>query len=390
METAATTGGTGDSATTTASETGGSETPTTAGSETSTGETTTDSTTQITGSTDAPTTTDPTTTTPTTDTTVDPSETSETTVDTGETSDTDNEVCVDDNRVVAFVANWQACPTPSQLAQYSHVVIAFAVTYVWDPNGNLCDPTCTIGPVDGCSGKDLTSLVNDLHASGQKVLLSFGGAGMGGLWEGTCGQMTKCWDACIDKADSLVSQLTDLVSAHNLDGIDIDYEYCLHTEQHRNFVADLTTGLRQSLDASFPGEDKLVTHAPMDHEIDQGDHYYDIVKDVADAIDFLMPQYYNGGLSPFEPAGLGAIHTHYDNLVHDVFDGDASRVVFGYCIEPGCNPTATQPEALGVTQQFDDWYPQNGGMFFWAHPNDQDGWFSQPFRDYYDADACAP
>jgi hypothetical protein len=177
------------------------------------------------------------------------------------------EACVDDHRVVAFVANWEACPTPAQMAHWSHAVIAFAVTYTWTPNGNLCDPNCQIGPVAGCTGKSLAELVADLHAADVKVLLSFGGAGMGGLWEGTCGQMQKCWDACVGHTAELVDSLTDLVVDNDLDGVDIDYEYCLHDPAHVGFVADLTTGLRAGLDA-LPGPRRLVTHAPMDHELD--------------------------------------------------------------------------------------------------------------------------
>ncbi|MBL9101196.1 MAG: hypothetical protein JNL82_09570 [Myxococcales bacterium] len=309
---------------------------------------------------------------------------------TADPSTTDGgEACVDDHRVVAFIANWQACPSPAQMANWSHAVVAFAVSYTWTPNGNLCDEACAIGEVPGCNGKSLAELAADLHANGVKVLLSFGGAGMGGLWEGTCGQMTKCWDHCIDQTDSLVSALAGLVADNDLDGVDIDYEYCLHDAPHRDFVGDLTAGLRTALDA-LPGEKKLITHAPMDHELDAGDPYFEIVEAHADAIDFLMPQYYNGGNSPFEPGGLAAIEGNYRALVDGPFKGDASRVAFGYCIEPGCNPVATQPAAVEVATTVEGWYPNNGGVFFWAHPNEADGWFAGPFREHYDQNFCGP
>lgn len=297
------------------------------------------------------------------------------------------QACVDDHRVVAYVANWQECPTAEQMAQWSHAVIAFAVTYTWTPNGNLCDQACTIGDVPGCNGKSLAELTADLHAAGVKVLLSFGGAGMGGLWEGTCGQMTKCWDSCLDRVDSLVDALSGLVADNDLDGIDVDYEYCLHDAPHVDFVAGLTTGLRAALDA-LPGGPKLLTHAPMDHTLDAGDPYFDIVAQHAGAFDFLMPQYYNGGMSAFDPNGLAAIETHYRALVDGPFGGDASRVVFGHCIEPGCAPVASQPAAVDVAKQVADWYPNDGGVFFWAHPYETDGAFSKPFRDYYDQTFC--
>ncbi len=297
------------------------------------------------------------------------------------------EACVDDHRVIAYVANWQECPTPAQYANWSHAVLAFAVTYQWTPNGNICDPACQIGPVAGCNGKSLAELVADLHAAGVKVILSFGGAGMGGLWEGTCGEMTKCWDACIDKKDQVVDALTNLVLDNDLDGIDIDYEYCLHDPAHVDFVGGLTAGLRTALDA-LPGGHKLLTHAPMDHTLDAGDPYFSIVDEHADAFDFLMPQYYNGGMSPFEPAGLAAIEKNYRALVDGPFGGDASRMVFGYCIEPGCAPVSAQPAALEVTKTVESWYPNDGGVFFWAHPYETDGAFSAPFRQHFDENFC--
>ena len=316
----------------------------------------------------------------TTDVTTDP--TADPGTDTGA-----GDACVDDHRVIAYVANWEECPTPAQMAHWSHAVVAFAVTYTWTPNGNLCDPNCQIGPVAGCNGKSLAELVADLHAADVKVLLSFGGAGMGGLWEGTCGQMEKCWDACLGRTAELVDSLTTLVVDNDLDGVDVDYEYCLHDPAHVGFVADLTTGLRAGLDA-LPGQPRLVTHAPMDHELDLGDPYFSIVADHADAIDFLMPQYYNGGMSPYEPAGLAAIETHYRDLVDGPFAGDASRVVFGHCIEPGCAPVATQPAALDVAKTVATWYPNDGGVFFWAAPYETDGAFSAPFRQHFDQAFC--
>lgn len=316
----------------------------------------------------------------TTDVTTDP--TADPSTDTGA-----GEACVDDHRVIAYVANWEECPTPAQMAHWSHAVVAFAVTYTWTPNGNLCDPNCQIGPVAGCNGKSLAELVADLHAADVKVLLSFGGAGMGGLWEGTCGQMEKCWDACLGRTAELVDSLTTLVVDNDLDGVDVDYEYCLHDPAHVGFVADLTTGLRAGLDA-LPGQPRLVTHAPMDHELDLGDPYFSIVADHADAIDFLMPQYYNGGMSPYEPAGLAAIEAHYRDLVDGPFAGDASRVVFGHCIEPGCAPVATQPAALDVAKTVATWYPNDGGVFFWAAPYETDGAFSAPFRQHFDQAFC--
>jgi len=86
-----------------------------------------------------------------------------------------------ENRMIAYLGNWQACPTASQIAEYTHIVIAFAVTYSWNPTKNICDQTCKIGaPVPICENANKQYLVDEWRAMGKKVILSFGGAGMGG------------------------------------------------------------------------------------------------------------------------------------------------------------------------------------------------------------------
>jgi len=83
--------------------------------------------------------------------------------------------------MIAYLGNWQACPTASQIAEYTHIVIAFAVTYTWSPSKNNCDTSCKIGsPVPICENANKQDLVNEWRAMGKKVILSFGGAGMGG------------------------------------------------------------------------------------------------------------------------------------------------------------------------------------------------------------------
>lgn len=94
-------------------------------------------------------------------------------------------IAADDSRLIAYVGNWQTCPTPQQTDAYTHMVIAFAVSYTWSPNQNSCSNTCNVAPVVPiCENQNRQDLVDTWRAQGKKVILSFGGAGMGGSWSG--------------------------------------------------------------------------------------------------------------------------------------------------------------------------------------------------------------
>ena len=91
----------------------------------------------------------------------------------------------EDSRLIAYVANWQTCPTAEQVDAYSHIVIAFAVTYTYSPGQNTCDTQCNIAStVPICNNINNQDVVDQWRAAGKKVILSFGGAGMGGSWSG--------------------------------------------------------------------------------------------------------------------------------------------------------------------------------------------------------------
>jgi hypothetical protein len=91
----------------------------------------------------------------------------------------------EDSRLVAYVGNWQTCPTIKQYDAYSHIVIAFAVSYTWSPAKNVCNLQCNIdSTVPICNNANNQGLINTLRAAGKKVIVSFGGAGMGGSWTG--------------------------------------------------------------------------------------------------------------------------------------------------------------------------------------------------------------
>ncbi|GAX28860.1 hypothetical protein FisN_20Lh160 [Fistulifera solaris] len=298
-----------------------------------------------------------------------------------------NALVKEDNRMVAFLGNWQACPTAAQLDQYTHIMVSFAVSYTWSPSKNICSPTCEIATPPICNNAPNSNLINDLHAKGKKVVLSFGGAGMGGSW---AGDVNDCWEYCFGRETQVVDRLVQIVNDLKMDGVDIDYEYFYENDQNGsgftkgaqaiNFLKQVTTGLRSKLPANA-----LVTHAPMDADLVAGSDYLTMLQSVSSSIDFLMPQYYNGITRPardgFFNAGVGTVATsaHYQNLVATLFNGQADRLVLGFCISDcaGTGSNTGAAAAKAVMDQVNTAYSCHGGAFFWVAAHDVNGQWSQ-------------
>ena len=80
-----------------------------------------------------------------------------------------------DSRLIAYVGNWDACPSANQVAHYTHIVIAFAVSYQYREAKNLCNTSCDIAQPPVCGNNANSGLVSEWKRSGKKVILSFGG-----------------------------------------------------------------------------------------------------------------------------------------------------------------------------------------------------------------------
>ena len=167
-----------------------------------------------------------------------------------------------DNRMIAYMGNWQACPTPQQVAAYTHIVIAFAVSYTWSPGKNICSETCEIATPPVCNNALNQHLIQDWQNAGKKVLLSFGGAGMGGSWDGN----NDCWEYCFGREEQVIDRVSEIVIDMGLDGVDIDYEYYYEDGQNnspfskgaeaQHFLTEITVGLKDRL-----GPESIITHA---------------------------------------------------------------------------------------------------------------------------------
>ncbi|KAJ9463162.1 hypothetical protein DIPPA_30791 [Diplonema papillatum] len=288
-----------------------------------------------------------------------------------------------DDRLVAYVGNWQTCPTTAQVSHYTHLMVAFAVTYTWSASGNICNTQCTISNPMICENTADKSKIRAWQAAGKKVLLSFGGAGMGGSWDG----VNKCWEFCFGKEASVVSQLKGIVDLYGFDGVDIDYEYYYENNQGGSsfskgaqaqyFLKEVTKGLK----AAMPS--KEISHAPMDADMVPGKAYFSVLKDVASSLDFIMVQYYNGITRP-NTGGFEAAKYHYDNVVSYLFTGDAKKVVFGFCISD-CSGTGSNIGSAAAVQVMTDLarsHRCNGGAGFWVALHDVSGSWSAPMASY--------
>ncbi len=275
------------------------------------------------------------------------------------------------NRLVTYVVNWSACPSTAQLAGVTHIQIAFATSYT----GNGANPsTCTIGTnVPICGNSVNPSLVSAWQASGKKVLLSVGGY-----------DMNPYWDACVSAgASSFVNQLVAIVKNQGFDGIDIDYEYDVSTSARQNFLSGITTGLRASLPSG-----SLVTHVPMDADLVPGQGYYSVLQGVASSLSYLNIQYYNSIVNTaadgFTGASSNACYggpcqsaiSHYQNLVSNMFNGDATKLVFGFCLTECNSFDVTGVQAAAILEDLTTHFPCNGGIFAWEAQEDTNGSFA--------------
>jgi hypothetical protein len=109
-----------------------------------------------------------------------------------------------------------------------------------------------------------------------------------------------------------------------------------------------------------------------------------MLKGISHTLDFLMPQYYNGVTRPvvdgFNSAGpeRKATSDHYKAIVDNFFDGDATRILFGFCIKDcsGTGSNADGAQAAAVMEAVSDTYDCHGGAFVWVADTDRDASWS--------------
>ena len=138
-------------------------------------------------------------------------------------------------RVVGYLNTWSNFPNSINsvdLAKLTHINIAFANP---DASGNLT------------SFSGLTTVAAKAHASNVKVLISLGGADLGGsdaYWK----NLTNT-----SNVNTFCNKILSYLQANNLDGVDIDLEGNIIGNNYANFIQLLSNTLKP--------DNKLVTAA---------------------------------------------------------------------------------------------------------------------------------
>ena len=152
--------------------------------------------------------------------------------------------------LVAYIpdynGSWTTYATSINFSKMTHLNLAFA-------NPPTCSGTCTASSNMtfslGQSDSAIAALVNAAHAAGVKVLLSIGGGGGDQ-------QIIQFYNAGL--STQLVNSLATYLSAHNLDGVDLDIE------DPNNMGAPYTTFVN-ALVAKFRPGGKAITAAVAEY-----------------------------------------------------------------------------------------------------------------------------
>merc|ERR1712238_482955 len=76
--------------------------------------------------------------------------------------------------------------------------------------------------------------------------------------------------------------------------------------------------------------------------------------------------------------------SHFTTITNEILDGDASKIVYGFCIGDCDAYNLDGDQAADVMKQLSKIYPCNGGSFFWVANDDTTGDWSRIVKDQLD------
>lgn len=191
--------------------------------------------------------------------------------------------------VIAYVPNWNDLPSLANKIDYArltHIVIAFE-----NPKNDAGDLSFNA---------DDAVLIDKAHANHVKVLISIGG---GGASENKTLQARYFALQSDAKRAGFVAKLTDYVTQHNFDGLDVDIEGPSIGKDYGAFVTDLSKALT--------AQGKIVTAA-----VSEGYGGEKIPASVFDALTFVNIMAYDN-TGPWDPKRPGQ-HSSMADAMHTV------------------------------------------------------------------------
>jgi Glycosyl hydrolases family 18 len=238
-------------------------------------------------------------------------------------------------KAVMYLDNWSGTfaswATQIDFTKMTHLILAFATVSGTNSWGNSLGDT-----------GDVQTLAAAAHAKGVKVLASIGGGG---------GDQTviSAYQSASNIAP-LVANLDTMVSAMNLDGVDVDLESPNDMTPSSNYSAFVS-----ALISTFHPEGKLVTTATAEYIV-QGQNADATTYATLNSFDFINDMIYSANLSDFtNEAGWWAgspVNLPNENLVWGIcFDGG------GECANP----------SVSVTQQITTGSLAYGGVMVWDY-----------------------
>src|SRR6185295_9867496 len=163
-------------------------------------------------------------------------------------------------RVVGYFPSWQGSVSAIQFSKLTHVNYAFVL-----PNANG-----SLQAVDNPSKLD--SLVTAAHNAGVKVSIAVGG------WNDGDDSAFESLAASSTARTAFVNNIVNFINAHNLDGVDIDWEYPDTSAESSNY-----TTLMSQLATAMHTRGKILTAAV----VSQGSTADFISSSVFNSVDWL-------------------------------------------------------------------------------------------------------
>ncbi|MBT1690180.1 glycosyl hydrolase family 18 protein [Dawidia soli] len=183
-------------------------------------------------------------------------------------------------KVVGYMPSWQGTPDDIQYDKVTHI------------NYSFIRPTTSGGLTAIDNTGKLSQIVSRAHAAGVKVGIAVGG------WSDLNNTDFQVMAASASTRTTFVNNLLSLLNTHQLDGVDLDWEYPVEGQDPANF-ATLMTQLGNALHA----QGKFLTAAVSA----QGYYANGVLPAVFTAVDFLNIMVYDGG--------SGADHSPYSYAV---------------------------------------------------------------------------